>query len=94
MTSTKQIVTIRRLGARTASFRVGGQTFSRPLWTAAVYEARPRKDGIVTWRLLRSFGPDVSGSEPSFRFQREVQAAATFMGLDYREGVRHGQRVR
>ena len=94
MTSAQQIVTIRRLGDRTASFRVGGQTFGRPLWTAAVYEARPRKDGIVTWRLVRSFGRDVSGSEPSFRFEREVQAAAAAMGLDYRYGVRHGQRVR
>jgi hypothetical protein len=43
------VVTVARDGSRTARTPAGGV----PLWTTAVYRAEARRDGVLTWRLLR-----------------------------------------
>lgn len=90
----RRVVTVARAGTKMASFKRGGHRFSKPVWTAAIYEARKRKrDGAVTWRLAERFGREVSGNTPSGRFLREVQEAAAELGLPFVEGIKYGQRA-
>lgn len=76
-----RVCTIGRDGARQA-----GPYAS--IYTGKVYEAQPRKDGVLTWRLVDTFGGTRSGkSAPSAKFKAEVKAAATHEWKD----VSHGQ---
>jgi hypothetical protein len=87
-TATKQVTiagtrvcTIGRNGAKMAG------KFAQ-LYTGKIYEATPRKDGVLTWRMVGTFGGTRSGKgKPSAKFIVEVQEASMHEWRD----VRHGQ---
>ena len=90
----KRCMTVGRDGARTATFWVGILRFSRPLWVSKIYEARPRADGILTWRLVDTVGESVSGNAPSQRSLREAEERAEAMEIPFIEGIRYGALVK
>lgn len=91
----QQVVTIRRAGAQCASFKVKNSFFTVPVWTVAVYEAKPRKaDGKLTWRYVISIGATRSACRPSMRLCDEARLVAAERGLSYVPGIRHGQPVK
>ena len=79
-----RVCTVARDGQRTA--RVNHWTV--PIWTGAIYEAMRRKrDGLLTWRRVGSFGRTASGHSPSAKFVIELQAEADHPW----QSVSHGQ---
>lgn len=72
--------------------RFGTATTGRwPIWCGAVYEARRRRrDGVLTWRRVGSFGATRSGKEPSALFVRQLKRVAEY---PWKDGVRHGMEV-
>lgn len=82
----RRVVTVARYGSKLAKSRW-------PIWTGAIYEARARKDGVRTYRLVERFGPTRSGNKPSRKFVSDVREAAKAMGLPFVEGVRQGARA-
>jgi len=91
----QQVVTVARDGQRCANVRRGGVRLSFPVWIIAVYEARPRKrDGVVTWRRVESYGPSVACARgPSSALVERAVAFALDTGLPFAACVRHGDVV-
>ena len=76
-----RVCTVGRDGAKS-----GGKFAS--LFTGKIYEAAPRKDGVLTWRLVDTFGGTRSGKgSASAKFVAELRAAAMHDWQD----VSHGQ---
>ena len=91
----QQVVTVARDGARCANIKRGGVRLSFPVWTVAVYEARARKrDGVVTWRRVESYGPSVACARgPSDALVERARSFALDTGLPFARKVRHGDVV-
>ena len=89
----QRVLTFRRDGQRCANFSRGGSRFSVPIWTCGEYVAQARqRDGVVTWRLARSFGPSLSGQSPAAGVLAHLDHIAQETGLPIVH-VSHGQRV-
>lgn len=90
----RRCITVGRAGSGTATRYSGGCRISRPIWCAKVYEARPRLDGVVTWRLVEylDWGTP-SGKTASQKFIDKIEAMALDHGLDFIPDVKHGVRV-
>jgi len=75
----------------------GRDTWSAPstrwsYWTGKVYEAKARRrDGLLTWRLVDTYGGTRSGREPSAKFRAELRAKAPHPWSD--APVHHGDMV-
>ena len=54
----------------------------RPIWTGAIYVARARKDGVLSWRRDGSFGEFRPGHEPSDEFIQLLKSIAPYPWLD------------
>lgn len=83
------VCTVGRHGSRCAHF---GKRMWAPIYVGAIYEARRRRrDGILTWRRVGSFGRPTSG-EPSARFIAKLREESPY---PWREPgtVRHGSVV-
>lgn len=87
-----RIVTVGRYGARMATTRKGTARLSFPLYAVKVYEARPRMDGKLTYRLVETLddtatackgGPTMSMIEKGFK-------AADRLGLPFVFDVKLG----
>jgi hypothetical protein len=71
-----KVCTIGRDGSRMAG------KFAQ-VFTGKIYEATARKDGVLTWRLVGTFGGTRSGKgSPSALFVREIMAAAPHAWMD------------
>lgn len=57
---------------------------------AAEYRAVTRRDGVTTWRHVRSFGPDFAGKKKAERWAAEY---AGVHGLPFVANIRHGTPV-
>jgi hypothetical protein len=80
-TAGTRVCTVGRDGAKMAG------KFAQ-VYTGKIYEATPRKDGVLAWQLVGKFGGSRSGSgKPSAKFIAEIKAAAQHEWRD----VRHGQ---
>ncbi len=92
-TEGSEVLSWGRHGSRCANFRSGGCRFSVPIWIGKKYKAIPRKsDGVLTWRLVLTFGPSVSGSRIPRTVTRYVLERAKETGETIHH-VQHGQRV-
>lgn len=58
---------------------------------AAVYEARARQDGVVTWRCVKQYN---TGGWTKAAAERRGEALAERLGLPFVFGLRHGRVVR
>ena len=75
------------IGRRIKEKKSGGK---RPTWTGAIYVARARKDGVLTWRRDGSFGEVRPGREPSTEFVEFLKQIAPHPWSD---GASHGLEV-
>ena len=86
-----KVVCIARHGNKCANVRRGKSTLSFPIYEIGIYEARPRKDGGVTWRRAGA----VAGSQtactgqPSDALWSRALKYAEEAGIPYVH-VRHG----
>lgn len=88
-------VTVRRDHTKTARFGPC-RAFSAPVWTGGVYRAEARdSDGMLTWRLVGTFGNNRSGMQPSKRYVAELKALAAELHPDavWIDGVREGHKA-
>jgi hypothetical protein len=59
-------------------------------FAAAIYEAKPRRDGVVTWRKVKQVGPDYTTRKGADDLGEGV---ADKEGVPFLPGVRHGSPV-
>ncbi len=86
-----RIVTAGRYGSQVWAAVRGGVTLHGPLFAVKVYEARPRtKDGIVTWRLVRTLKTSFSVKSTAVK---KAQKYAETKKLLFLPEVTHGARA-
>lgn len=88
--NSKQAVTVGRYGSKMANKQVPGHgTFSFPLYSVKLYEARVRQsDGAVTWRFVEHLTRGHSW-EPTV--ERWAESKADELGLPYEQGLTQGR---
>jgi hypothetical protein len=82
------VVTVGRDGAARAA--VGGMSF--PIRCTKVYRAVRRRDGVLTWQLVRRLGDGTAGNGVSGPMVARARNHAEEIGAAYVPGVTHGQR--
>lgn len=81
-------------GGTHCTFSSGGVRLRTYLWTAALYEARARKnDGRLTWRFVRNVGRCVAGDRPSEKFIAEARELAFDFGVPFLLDAGHNKLV-
>lgn len=70
-----KVCTVGRDGAKCASHSA--------IFTGKIYEAKQRKDGMLVWSLVGTFGGTrTAKSRPSSKFVAELQAIAQYAWVD------------
>lgn len=83
-----EVVTVARDGARTT-----GGSFARPIYCTAIYRAKRRlSDGVLTWRRVGSANDATSGNGVTGPMIARAKNVADTRGLEYKKGVRHGDK--
>lgn len=87
-TSPHRVVTVSRYGV--ACPHPGDPRV--PLWTVAIYEARPRKaDGVWVWRRVNTVGALCEGAAPSEELLAAAREYAAEHGLPVAADVRRNR---
>ncbi|MCP4741381.1 MAG: hypothetical protein GY871_04020 [Actinomycetales bacterium] len=85
----KQAVSTGRMGTRQAIVRKGGCTMAFPIYSAKLYELRPRQsDGAMTWRFVEHLTEGHTGYKTT---EARAVALAEERGLPYEPGLLYGQ---
>jgi len=93
ITEGTEVLTWGRDGQRCANFRRGGTRFSMPIWIGKTYRAvRRQRDGVLTWRLVGTHGPSLSGRSAAAGVVQHVAELANATGLPVLH-VSHGEKV-
>jgi hypothetical protein len=88
-----EVVTWGRDGQKCANFRSGGARLSFPIWIGKTYRAvRRQSDGALTWRLIATHGPSLSGASVASGVVAHVVDFAKHANLPIKH-VRHGDLV-
>jgi hypothetical protein len=90
--TTQETKTERKAGDRVGNIgRLGSKMAAGyPIWTGAIFEAKPRKrDGVLTWRRVGNFGDTRSGNQPSATFELEIEEVAEAADIERCDEAKH-----
>ncbi len=82
-----RVVTVARDGQKMA--KCGGR-FSVPIYCTAIYTAKRRADGLMTWRRTGSYSDGTAGRRPTGPMIDRATARAEELGVPFVSSVGHG----